>query len=106
MRVRHTDALGESIPALCEDNIMTQPKQKKEEPVEETPRKKDKLPVVPDPEVPSPEEIKLPGETGPEKIVDQMSHADGSDQGAHPSDAEQPVGFNEAGRRATASSDV
>jgi len=85
---------------------MTQPKQKKDKPVEEAPREKDKLPVVPDPEVPTPEEIELPGETGPEKLVDQMSHADGSDQGAHPGDSQQPVGLNEAGRAATASSDV
>jgi hypothetical protein len=85
---------------------MTQPKQKKEEPVEKAPYEKNKLPVVPDPEVPTPEEIKLPGETGPEKLVDQMSHADGSDQGSHPDDSQQPVGLNESGRRATASSDV
>lgn len=85
---------------------MTKPKQKKEEPLEEAPREKDKLPVAPDAEAPSPEEIKLPGETGPEKLVDQMSHADGSDQGAHPSDFDQPVGLNEGGRRAAASSDV
>lgn len=77
---------------------MTQPKQKKDEPVEETPSEKETPPVVPDPEAPAPEEIKLPGETGSEKLVDQMSHADGSDQGAHPSETEQPVGFNEAGR--------
>lgn len=85
---------------------MTQPKQKKEEPVDQAPREKEKPPVVPDPEVPTAEEVKLPGETGPDKIVDQMSHADGSDQGAHPSDAEQPVGFNETGRAARPSSDV
>ena len=72
---------------------MTKPKPKKEGPLEEEPREKDKLPVVPDAEVPSPEEIKLPGEPGPEKLVDQMSHADGSDQGAHPSDSDQPVGL-------------
>lgn len=84
---------------------MTQPKQKKE-PVEEAPREKSKPPLVPDPEVPTPEEIRLPGEPGPAKLVDQMSHADGSDQGAHPSDSEQPVGLNEAGRAGTPSSGV
>lgn len=56
--------------------------------------------------VPTPEEIKLPGKTGPDKIVDQMSHADGSDQGANTGDAEQPIGLNETGRQATAGTDV
>jgi hypothetical protein len=84
---------------------MTEPKQKKDGPVEQTPSEQNK-PVVPDPEVPTPEEIKLPGETGPDKLVDQMSHADGSDEGAHPSEAEQPVGLNESGRSTNPSSDV
>ena len=89
---------------------MSDPKDKKSnsknEPANESPEEKERTPVVPNPEVPTPEEIKLPGKTGPNKIVDQMSHADGSDQGANPSDAQQPVGLNETGREATAGTDV
>lgn len=89
---------------------MSDPKDRKDEPkndsADESANKKEPTPVVPDPEVPTPEEIKLPGKTTPDKIVDQMSHADGSDQGASTGDAEQPVGLNETGRQATAGTDV
>lgn len=85
---------------------MTQPKETKDDPNNDFPSEKKRPPVVPDPEVPTPEEIKLPGESGPDKIVDQMSHADGSDQGGHSNDSGQPVGLNEQGRQATTSTDV
>jgi hypothetical protein len=53
---------------------------------------------IPDPDVPSPEDTRPADE---EKIVDQMSKADGVEDGAVQQESSQPVGLNE-GERETA----